>query len=83
MVANVFTASTPLDSSQVVLQGTSLNYDDATVLDKLEYALRVGPSASERHLSQANVLPKVAVSCLDLRGACFIQTIFKRSIVTY
>lgn len=50
------------DSFQVVLQGTPLNYDDSQVLDKLEYALRHGSSASERHLSQPDVLPKIAVS---------------------
>lgn len=50
------------EQSQVILQGTPLNYNDATILDKLEYAFRVGGSATERHLSQPNALSDIAVS---------------------
>lgn len=44
-----------------MLQGTSLNYDDATLLDKLEYALRVGGPAAERHMAQADTPRDISV----------------------
>eukprot|EP00177_Eucheuma_denticulatum_P000263 GFKZ01000446.1.p1 GENE.GFKZ01000446.1~~GFKZ01000446.1.p1 ORF type:complete len:517 (-),score=86.39 GFKZ01000446.1:128-1678(-) len=55
-------SDSPLSSSPwtVVLQGTSVKYEEATQLDKLEYALRKGGPAVERHLNQTAIIEGVS-----------------------
>eukprot|EP00178_Gracilaria_changii_P028105 TRINITY_DN958_c0_g1_i1.p2 TRINITY_DN958_c0_g1~~TRINITY_DN958_c0_g1_i1.p2 ORF type:complete len:525 (+),score=110.77 TRINITY_DN958_c0_g1_i1:1485-3059(+) len=57
-------ASRPLSSSSspwtVVLQGSELSYEDATQLDKLEYALGVSPSSVDRYLAQHGAVQAIA-----------------------
>lgn len=61
---------------QVVLQGTSLNYEDATLLDKLEYALRVGGPAAERHLSQRGAMKDISVRQIRFLASFYHITLF-------
>ncbi|KAI0566098.1 V-ATPase subunit H [Gracilaria domingensis] len=48
----------------LVVNGTSLSYEDATQLDKLEYALGVSPSSVNRYLAQDGAVR--GISCLHL-----------------
>lgn len=54
----------------VITQGRSLNYDDATLLDKLEYVVHSGSAAAlSRTLSQ----PGFAVAVIDALGATVVE----------
>ncbi len=58
-------SSLAISPYQVVTQGTDVSYDDQTLLDNLEYTLRVGGPATARFLGEAGNVSGITVRRLD------------------